>query len=166
MARNNTLPIHKTKPLPTHPKELDRAAGPEIAERKDILNFENSLITHNLKTRIVRLLEANYKRTGNNEPVSWRGIWIESGAQDDEFWKALNAATQDYPPAIIFVDSDHIKLNLKVRSVTIVTREVTGNTDTRNSAAVARRLFGFFVGFMNRKRRQIERQLGSMPSSA
>jgi hypothetical protein len=111
---------------------------------RSILKTESSLITHNLKTRIVRLLEANYKKTGKNGPVSWRGIWIESGAEEGEFCQALSAAMQEHPPAIIFVDCDHIKLNLKGPAESINTRGDTRSAKTRTSAALRSRLLFIF----------------------
>ena len=75
-----------------------------------------SLMTQRLKEKIVRTLEVNYEKTGINEPVSWRGIWIELGGDEDEFCRALHAATEGREQSIAFTDSDHIKLNLKVRS--------------------------------------------------
>ena len=86
------------------------------------MDAEISLITHKLKEQIVCFLGANHARMGMNEPVSWRGIWIEFGVDENEFCAALNAAVQEDSPAIVFTDSDHIKLNLKVRSETKVAR--------------------------------------------
>jgi hypothetical protein len=79
-----------------------------------------------------------------NEPVSWRGIWIEFGVDEKEFRAALNVAAQEDPPAIVFTDSDHIKLNLKIRSEAKVTRRGTSTLETNDSVAFTRRFFGFF----------------------
>ena len=120
-----------------------RAVSRESQNGRSILNPESSLITQTLKTRIVRLLEANFKQTGKNAPVSWRGIWIESGVKEGEFCQALNAAMQDHPPAIILVDCDHIKLNLKAPAASINTEGDTRST-TRTSAARRSRLLFIF----------------------
>jgi hypothetical protein len=130
------------------------------------LNAEISLITHKLKERIVCFLGANHARTGTNEPVSWRGIWIEFGVDENEFCAALNAAAQEDPPAIVFTDSDHIKLNLKVGSGAKVTRRGTPTLETNDSVALTRRIFGFFGRFSYRQPRQGERHLGSIPSNS
>jgi hypothetical protein len=65
-----------------------------LAEEGPSLNVEVSLITLKLKERIVAYLENQYRKTGTNDAVSWRGIWIESGATEEEFRKALNAAAE------------------------------------------------------------------------
>jgi hypothetical protein len=100
-----------------------------------------------------------------NEPVSWRGILIEFGMDENEFCAALNAAAQEDPPAIVFTDSDHIKLNLKVRSEAKVTRGDTATLETDDSVTLTRRFFGFFGRFSYRQPRQGERHLGSIPSN-
>ena len=66
-----------------------------------------SLVTLKLKQRIVEYLENQYRRTGTNDAISWRGIWIESGLTEEEFREALNAAAET---EIVFADSDHIRL--------------------------------------------------------
>ena len=70
------------------------------------------LATLRLKDRIVGYLENSYHKTGTNDAVSWRGIWIESGATEEEFREALDAAAET---EIVFADSDHIRLRLAGR---------------------------------------------------
>ena len=136
----------------------------QSAEEEKFLDAEISLITHKLKERIVSFLGATHARTGMNEPVSWRGIWIEFGVDENEFCAALNAAAQEDRPAIVFTDSDHIKLNLKVGSEAKVTRGGAATLETDDSATLTRRFFRFFGRFSYRQPRQGERHLGSLPS--
>jgi hypothetical protein len=117
------------------------------AEEEKFLDVEISLITHKLKERIVCFLGANHARTGMNEPVSWRGIWIEFGVHENEFCAALNAAAQQNPPAIVFTDADHIKLNLKLRSEAKVTPGGAPTLEVDDSVPFTRRFFGFFARF-------------------
>jgi hypothetical protein len=64
-----------------------------------------------LKERIIKNLEDRYRKTGMNDAVSWRGIWIELGATEEDFCEALRAAAEARGQAeIVFTDSDHIKL--------------------------------------------------------
>jgi hypothetical protein len=111
------------------------------------LDVEISLITQKLKERIVCFLGSNHARTGMNEPVSWRGIWIEFGSDENEFCAALNAAAKQNPPAIVFTDSDHIKLNLKLRSEGKVTPGGAPTREADDSVPLMRRFFGFFGRF-------------------
>jgi hypothetical protein len=75
------------------------------------VNAETSFITQKLKERIIKTLDGRYRKTGMNDAVSWRGIWIEFAVAEEEFCKALNAAAEEHPQAaIVFTDSDHIKL--------------------------------------------------------
>jgi len=71
------------------------------------LDADLSLLTLKLKERIVGHLENRYRKVGTNDAISWRGIWIESGATEEEFRKALNAAAET---EIVFPDPDHIRL--------------------------------------------------------
>jgi hypothetical protein len=75
--------------------------------------MEIELVTTKLKVRIIKYLQEQYRRSGVNASVSWRGIWIELGVPEEDFSKALRAAT-DAPGGqaqIVIVDSDHIKLD-------------------------------------------------------
>ena len=76
------------------------------------LDTDLSLVTLKLKERIVGYLESRYRKIGTNDAISWRGIWIESGANEDEFRKALTAAAET---EIVFADPDHIKLRSNSR---------------------------------------------------
>lgn len=128
------------------------------------MNTETSLATQKLKERIIGILEGRYRKTGMNDAVSWRGIWIEFGVAEEDFCKALNAAAEERPQAaIVFTDSDHIKLNRKVRSDTRITPGNVTSTAVTSEALTTRffRIFAFGKG----KTRQAETQLGSTPSS-
>ena len=50
------------------------------------------LSTAKLKERIIKYLQTRYRKTGVNTPISWRAIWIELGATEENFSKALQAA--------------------------------------------------------------------------
>jgi hypothetical protein len=63
-----------------------------------------------LKERIISYLENRYSKLGKHDAVSWRGIWIESGATEEEFRAALSVAAKT---EIVFVDSDHIRLSFR-----------------------------------------------------
>jgi hypothetical protein len=133
-------------------------------QEAESLNTETSLATQKLKERIIGILEGRYRKTGMNDAVSWRGIWIEFGVAEEDFCKALNAAAEERPQAaIVFTDSDHIKLNRKVRSDTRVTPGNVTSTAVTSEALTTRffRIFAFGKG----KPRQAETQLGSTPSS-
>ena len=104
---------------------------------------ETSLITQKLKERIIGILEARYRQTGTNDAVSWRGIWIVFGITEEDFCEALNAALADPRPAIVFTDSDHIKLNLKARSDVRVTAESAKAVHAEALTARFLRIFGF-----------------------
>lgn len=70
-----------------------------------------SLIILKVKDRIIKNLEDRYHKTGMNDAITWRGIWIELGVTEETFCKALKAAAgSDGPAEIVFIDSDHIKL--------------------------------------------------------
>ena len=71
------------------------------------MDADLSLLTLKLKERIVKHLENRYRKVGTNDAISWRGIWIESGATEEEFRKALSAAAET---EIVFPDPDHIRL--------------------------------------------------------
>ncbi|MGH7852354.1 MAG: hypothetical protein ACREP3_02870 [Candidatus Binatia bacterium] len=73
-----------------------------------------SLIVLKLKERIIKNLGDRYHKTGMNDAVPWRGVWIELGVTEEDFCKALKAgAGSDGPAEIVFLDSDHIKLGSK-----------------------------------------------------
>ena len=93
------------------------------------MNVEVSLVTLKLKQRIVAYLENQYRKTGTNDVVSWRRIWIESGATEDEFHKALNAAAET---GIVFTDSDHIRLRFSAR---LKNRLLPTNAESSNTTA-------------------------------
>lgn len=138
--------------------------SPKITRRQNLLNTETSLSTQKLKERIVASLNARYRKTGMNDAVSWRGIWIEFGVAEEDFCKALNAAAEERPRAlIVFTDSDHIKLNLKVRSDTRVPSD-NMRSKAGISEALTSRFFRIFA-FGKGKPRQAETQLESTPSS-
>jgi len=42
-----------------------------------------------IKERIIKYLQTRYRKTGVNTPISWRAIWIELGATEENFSKAL-----------------------------------------------------------------------------
>ena len=71
------------------------------------MDADLSLSTLNLKERIVRYLENRQRKMGTNEAISWRGIWIESGATEEEFRSAMSAAAET---DIVFTDADHVRL--------------------------------------------------------
>ena len=76
-----------------------------------MLEVNTSLVTLKLKERIITILQSRYHKTGRNEPVTWRGIWIELGSTEEDFCKALDAASRPHGHAeIVFTDADHIKL--------------------------------------------------------
>lgn len=78
------------------------------------MNGEVSLMILKLKERIIKNLEDRYRKTGVNDAVSWRGVWIELGATEEDFYNALQAAAGSRGQAeIVFTDSDHIKLASK-----------------------------------------------------
>lgn len=60
-----------------------------------------------LKEKIVKYLQERYRKTGVNSPISWRTICIEMAVTENDFSKALRAATDD----IVIVDDDQIKLS-------------------------------------------------------
>ena len=70
-----------------------------------------TLFTLKLKERIVAHLEDRHRKIGTNDAISWRGIWIESGATEEEFRRALSAAAET---EIVFADPDHVKLRSNV----------------------------------------------------
>ena len=88
-----------------------------------------SLATLKLKERIVGYLQHRYHKMGTNDAVSWRGIWIESGATEEEFRAALSAAAE---AEIVFSDSDHIRLtsNGRLRNKALPTNVASLNATT------------------------------------
>jgi hypothetical protein len=70
------------------------------------LDADLSLSTLKLKERIVRYLESRQRKLGTNDAITWRGIWIESGATEEEFRSAMSAAERE----IVFTDADHVRL--------------------------------------------------------
>lgn len=87
------------------------------------MNGEVSLMILKLKERIIKNLEDRYRKTGMNDAVSWRGVWIELGATEEDFYNALQAAAGRRGQAeIVFTDSDHIKLASKAGSNSEITR--------------------------------------------
>ena len=75
------------------------------------MNADLSLSTLQLKERIVRYLENRQRKMSANDAISWRGIWIESGATEEEFRSAMSAAAET---EIVFTDADHIRLRSAV----------------------------------------------------
>jgi hypothetical protein len=62
-----------------------------------------------------KYLQTRYRKTGVNTPISWRSIWIELGATEENFSKASQAAADaDGGHAdVVFVDRERIKLGPK-----------------------------------------------------
>jgi hypothetical protein len=112
-----------------------------LPEEGPSLNVEVSLVTLKLKERIVAYLESRYRKTGTNDAVSWRGIWIESGATEEEFRKALNAAAET---GIVFTDSDHIRLRFSARLKNKLLPTNAESSNTTTSEQVYRRA-GMFI---------------------
>ena len=105
------------------------------------MNVEVSLVTLKLKQRIVAYLENQYRKTGT-DAVSWRGIWIESGATEEEFRKALNAAAET---GIVFTDSDHIRLRFSAR---LKNRLLPTNAESSNTTTTSEQVYrraGMFI---------------------
>lgn len=111
-----------------------------LPEEGPSLNVEVSLVTLKLKQRIVAYLENQYRKTGT-DAVSWRGIWIESGATEEEFRKALNAAAET---GIVFTDSDHIRLRFSARLKNKLLPTNAESSNTTTSEQVYRRA-GMFI---------------------
>jgi hypothetical protein len=82
------------------------------AEEGILVDANLSLLTLKLKERIVEHLENRYRKMGRNDAISWRGIWIESGATEEDFRRALSAAAE---AEIVFADPDHVKLRSHLR---------------------------------------------------
>lgn len=121
------------------------------------MNAENSLITEKLKERIIDILESRHRKTGMNDTVSWRGIWIELGVPESEFCTALKAAAEERPrAAIVFTDSDHVRLNLKVRPANSVTHANAVRSKNDATEAPTTRVFRLFSGFPRAKTQQVE----------
>ena len=114
------------------------------------LNIEVSLVTLKLKERIVVYLENRYRKTGTNDAVSWRGIWIESGATEEEFRKALNAAAET---GIVFTDSDHIRLRFSARLKNKLLPTNAESSNTTTSEQVYRRA-GMFIRLLQFGKKQ------------
>ena len=94
------------------------------------MDADLSLLTLKLKERIVKHLENRYRKVGTNDAISWRGIWIESGATEEEFRKALSAAAET---DIVFPDPDHIRLRTSRRlkhNVLPVSIEASNSTNS------------------------------------
>ena len=109
------------------------------------MNLEISLITLKLKERIIKTLEDRYRKTGMNDAVSWRGIWIELGATEEDFCNALKAAAETRGHAeIVFTDSDHIKLGSKVGFNT----RITHASGVSSKAAASEQVYGLAVRFI------------------
>jgi len=81
------------------------------AEEETLVDANLTLFTLKLKERIVAHLENRHRKIGTNDAISWRGIWIESGATEEEFRRALSAAAET---EIVFADPDHVKLRSNV----------------------------------------------------
>ena len=112
-----------------------------LPEEGPSLNVEVSLVTLKLKQRIVAYLENQYRKTGT-DAVSWRGIWIESGATEEEFRKALNAAAET---GIVFTDSDHIRLRFSAR---LKNRLLPTNAESSNTTTTSEQVYrraGMFI---------------------
>ena len=75
------------------------------------MDADLSLPTLKLKERIICYLEHRQRKMGTNDAISWRGIWIESGATEDEFRSAMSAAAEK---EIVFTDADHVRLKSAV----------------------------------------------------
>jgi hypothetical protein len=98
-----------------------------------------SLVTLKLKERIVGHLESRYRKVGTNDAISWRGIWIESGATEEDFRRALSAAAET---EILFADPDHVKLrsNLTFKNnllPTIIAPSITPSSEQLYVRAVS-----------------------------
>ncbi len=123
------------------------------------MNGEVSLMTLKLKERIIKNLEDRYRKTGMNDAVSWRGVWIELGATEEDFYKALQAAAESRGQAeIVFTDSDHIRLASKVEFNTEIT--LASGVSLKPGAsqqvyAFAARFIRFFLYFAKEETRQI-----------
>jgi hypothetical protein len=79
-----------------------------------LLEMTIDLSTAKLKERIIKYLQTRYRKTGVNTPISWRAIWIELGATEENFSKALQAAADaDGGADVVFVDRERIKLGPK-----------------------------------------------------
>ena len=77
------------------------------------MDADLSLSTLKLKERIIRYLENRQRKMGTNDAISWRGIWIESGATEEEFRSAMSAAAET---EIVFTDADHVRLRSALTS--------------------------------------------------
>ena len=77
------------------------------------MDADLSLSTLKLKERIIRYLENRQRKMGTNDAISWRGIWIESGATEEEFRNAMSAAAET---EIVFADTDHVRLRSALTS--------------------------------------------------
>jgi hypothetical protein len=55
------------------------------AEEETLVDANLTLFTLKLKERIVAHLENRHRKIGTNDAISWRGIWIESGATEESF---------------------------------------------------------------------------------
>ena len=126
------------------------------------LNGNTSLATKRLKERIVRTLETGGQKSGTNDAVSWRGLWIELGVTEQEFCEALNAAAEEHPRAIVFTDSDHIRLNLKHERSTVSTNAQKLKTA---SQGLTTRFIRFLSGFSKGEIRQVDSPRQSTPSN-
>ena len=93
-------PVHGTVFAPMYSAAL-------CCDRRNSLDTDLSLSTLKLKERIIRYLENRQHKMGTNDAISWRGIWIESGATEEEFRSAMSAAAET---EIVFTDADHVRL--------------------------------------------------------
>ena len=124
-----------------------------LDEKGHSLKVETSLITLKLRERIIRNLEDRHRKTGMNDEVSWRGIWIELGGSEEDFCKALTAgAGSDGPAEIVFVDSDHIKLGSKVASNTKINEISLQAGAYEQLYGLAMRFVRFFLQFVKQHR--------------
>jgi hypothetical protein len=109
------------------------------------LKVEMGLITLKLKERIIKNLEGRYRKTGTNDAVSWRSIWIELGATEEEFCKALRAAAETRGQAeVVFTDPDHIKLGSKVGFETKI-RHASG---VSSNTGASEQVYGLTIRFI------------------
>jgi hypothetical protein len=110
-----------------------------LARRGTLVEANFSLVTLKLKERIVTHLESRYRKVGTNDAISWRGIWIESGATEEDFRRALSAAAET---EILFPDPDHVKLRSNLTSKnnllpTIIATSITPSSEQLYVRAVS-----------------------------
>ena len=115
------------------------------------MDADLSLLTLKLKERIVGHLENRYRKVGTNDAISWRGIWIESGATEEEFRKALSAAAET---EIVFPDPDHIRLRSSRRLKHNVLPASIEASNSTNSEQLYGRVVGLVRLFLQFGRKQ------------